>query len=110
MNISDIKKFRKVIEALRLIDGEVQAQTIMALILVYFKGAQPHGYSVTDLAEDLDISQASASRNWMVWSRLTRARKVGPDFIEAVECSENRARKRLHLTPKGVKYLEALFQ
>jgi DNA-binding MarR family transcriptional regulator len=106
---NNIKSFKNVIEKLRLIDPEVQAQTIMALILIYFKENQPNGYSVTDLAEDLSISQASASRNWMVWSRLTRARKPGPDFVVAIECPTNRARKRLQLTDKGREYLETVF-
>jgi DNA-binding MarR family transcriptional regulator len=105
----NIKQFKKIMEQFRVLDSELQAQTILALVLVYFNENNPDGYSVGDLADDLGVSHASASRNWMVWSKLTRSRKVGPDYITAIECLHNRARKRLSLTPKGKACIESMF-
>jgi len=87
----------------------MQLQTVLALLNVHLSGDDPDGYSIKDMAKSLGLSQASASRNWMVWSQLTRQRTPGPDFVEATECPTNRSRKRLSLTNKGIKFLEHLF-
>jgi len=109
MNKKQAIEFKKVIEQFRLIDPEIQAQTILTLINTYLNQEKTDGYSVTDMANELGLSQASASRNVMVWSKLTRKKQAGPDFIAATECPVNRSRKRLSLTQKGINFLELLF-
>jgi len=53
-----------------------RAQTILTIINVYLNQNRFNGYSGTDLADDLGLSQASASRNVMLWSKLTRKKDV----------------------------------
>jgi len=105
----DIHKFKNIIERFRLFDSEIQAQTILTIINVYLNQDRPNGYSITDLAGDLGLSQASASRNAMLWSKLTRNKEVGPDYMVAIECPVNRSRKRLSLSKKGLSYLGKIF-
>lgn len=109
INRTEVIRLKALIEQFRLHDSEMQLQTVMSLLNTYLKADHPDGYSVKDMSEDLGLSQASASRNWMVWSKLTRQRTPGPDFIQALECPLNRSRKRLSLTYKGIKFLEHLF-
>jgi len=109
INREEVIQLKNLIEQFRLHDSEMQLQTVLALLNTYLREDHPDGYSVKDMANDLGLSQASASRNWMVWSKLTRQRTPGPDFITATECPTNRSRKRLALTFKGVKFLEHLF-
>jgi len=109
INKEEVIKLKNLIEQFRLHDSEMQLQTVVALLNTHLRQDHPDGYSVKDMAKDLGLSQASASRNWMVWSKLTRQRTPGPDFIQAIECPNNRSRKRLSLTYKGIKFLEHLF-
>ena len=105
----DIHKFKNIIERFRLFDSEIQAQTILTIINVFLNQNRFNGYSGTDLADDLGLSQASASRNVMLWSKLTRKKEVGPDYLVATECPVNRSRKRISLSKKGLRYLGKIF-
>ena len=109
INTQEVLRLKKLIEQFRLFDNEIQAQTILTILNVYLNQDHPDGYSVTDMSKELGISQAAASRNIMLWSKLTRKKEVGPDFVAAKECPVNRSRKRLSLTVRGIKYLGNIF-
>jgi len=109
INKSEVLQLKKLIERFRLFDSEIQAQTILTILNVYLYQDHPDGYSITALADELGVSQASASRNAMLWSKLTRKKEPGPDYIASKECPVNRSRKRLSLTKRGVNYLENVF-
>ena len=109
MNQTKLKEFSKTIQAFRLFDNEVQAQTVLTLLLIAQKEGRDGGYCIKDVADDLGISQASASRNVMVWSKVTRKRTPGPDLVLAKEDYNHRARKNITLTARGKKFLATLF-
>jgi DNA-binding MarR family transcriptional regulator len=109
MNKTRLKEFQQLIEKFRVYDPEMQCQQILTLLNVCLKQNHPDGYSVRELADELKLTQASASRNMMQWSKLTRRKQAGPDMIKATECPVNRSRKRLFLTGKGERFLEGLF-
>jgi DNA-binding MarR family transcriptional regulator len=109
MNKQEIKQFMALIQQFRTVDPEMQAQTILTILNVALHEEHPDGYCIKDLSEQLGLTQASASRNVMSWSHLTRAKVKGPDFIQALECPVNRSRKRLSMTLKGRLFLESIF-
>jgi len=109
INKNEALKVINVIEQFRLIDTEIQAQQILTILNVYIRQHKREGYSVRELSDDLNTTQASASRNAMSWQKINRSKKLGPDFVQALECSYNRSRKRLSLTTKGTSFLENIF-
>ncbi len=77
--------------------GGIQAQT--ALVLFYV--ATHNGCSVGDIADENNMSYASASRNVAALSAWHRLGKSGMGYLTAEEDPAERRRKQVTLTAKG---------
>jgi len=89
------------LDYLRSFDAEMPIQTIMTLLLIYKHQDDERGISIKDIADQLNISGAAASRNV---SKLTKAGVKSMGGLNLVTTKEDpmyRVRKTIRLTQKG---------
>jgi DNA-binding MarR family transcriptional regulator len=97
-----IRKALGLVEAFRQeLDPELSTQTVSAFLYI----ALNPGMTVKDLEVKLGMSDAAASRN--AW-RLVSKNQRGFGVVEYRDDPEDRRRKELHLTPKGLKLLSSV--
>lgn len=94
----------KVLKELRTIDPEMGIQTYMVLLQV----ALEEGIGVMEIANRLNLSGASASRNVMLLSKRRTASRAGYDLLTQEYDPHERRRKMVSLTAKGRKLLAKL--
>lgn len=87
------------LEKIRTIDPEMQAQTVLTLLMV----ARNPGISQVDIATKLDIAKSTVSRNVTALGdyKKQRSTRGGYGFIEQRIDPENRRYRQLYLTPEG---------
>lgn len=107
MSVETIK-LEQVIEEFRKLDTEMQAQTMMALLLVARGDELETPLTVREVGEKLGITSASASRNISVLSKWSRHDRKGHDLVEAYENPKRRVEKFVKLTPKGKRVVATL--
>lgn len=78
-------------------DPDMPFQQVQLLLLV----AMFPGITQSELAERLDLSQSSISRNVNALGKIHRLKKEGLDFIEAIPDPKDRRRQIVFLTGKG---------
>jgi DNA-binding MarR family transcriptional regulator len=94
-----------IIEEFRKLDPEMQAQTMMTLLLV---AAKP-GIQMKEMQERLGIARSTMSRNVAILSSHGyRAGYPGYALIEAREDPTDRKSKQVFLTAKGKRFLESI--
>ncbi|GGD03612.1 MarR family transcriptional regulator [Pyruvatibacter mobilis] len=93
------------IEAFRVLEPDIQAQTIMTFLMA----ARKEGVGMREMQDHLGVARSTMSRNVGILSS-TGYRKGVPGFglIEAREDPEDRKAKQVYLTPKGRRFLENL--
>ena len=101
----DIDIFIVALNQMRVIDPEIQAQTIAVFLEV---ARQPEGIKMQELAEKVGISQSSVSRNVAALSHMHRVGRPGYDLVVAFEDPAERRRKIVRLTPKGKRVAKEL--
>ena len=87
----------KLIELFREQQRDIHPQAALCFLYVAYHGE----IYQTELADILEISQASVSRNVALLSRWNRYRESGPDLLENYEDQFERRRKLVRLTVKG---------
>lgn len=106
MDKQTLAKGLRFVEEFRKIDPEMQLQTVATFMSV---AVQP-GITMKELADRLGISQASCSRNVAALSKWHRMSRPGHDLVEAVEDPAERRRKIVHLTPKGKRIAQTIWE
>ena len=101
-------KLEQVLEEFRKLDTEMQAQTMMALLLVAKGDELDSPLTVKEIGEKLGVTSASASRNIAVLSKWNRHDRKGHDLVEAYENPKRRVEKFVKLTPKGKRVVATL--
>ena len=101
-------KLEQVLEEFRKLDTEMQAQTMMALLLVAKGDELDSPLTVKEIGEKLGVTSASASRNIAVLSKWNRHDRKGHDLVEAYENPKRRVEKFVKLTPKGKRVIQSL--
>jgi DNA-binding MarR family transcriptional regulator len=94
-----IDRLIKLLAEVRKIDGEMQAQTLMTLLMI----ARAPGISQVEIADKLDISKSTVSRNVTALSdyKNQRSSKGGYGFVTQRVDPNNRRYRQLFLTPEG---------
>ena len=93
----------KVIERFREIDGEMQAQAIAVLLKV---AKNPLPLKMSEIAEELGLSQSTISRNVAYLGDWNRRKEAGHKLVEAYEDPAERRRKLVRLTAKGKRFVK----
>ena len=101
-------KAKSFVEKLRMIDPEMQLQSVMALLLISEGHETESWYTVKELAKKIGISPASASRNVAVLSKWNRHDKKGHDLVVSWETPKKRVEKFVKLTSKGERFMQEL--
>ena len=96
--------FLKIVEAVRSVDPEFAIQQLACLMYI----AANEGCMVQDMADGLDMTQSSASRNVFALSKVHRLGKEGYNLVVSEADPAERRRKLLYLTPKGKKVVKNL--
>jgi DNA-binding MarR family transcriptional regulator len=99
-----VKSQLELVEELRKVDTELGIQTLACFLLI----ARNEGMGVMELAEKLDISGASASRNVGYLSKERGRGHKGYNLIDARYDEYERRRKVLTLTKEGHSLLKRL--
>ena len=107
MSVETIK-LEQVLEEFRKLDTEMQAQTMMALLLVARGDVLESPLTVKEIGEKLGVTSASASRNIAVLSKWNRHDRKGHDLVEAYENPKRRVEKFVKLTAKGRRVIQSL--
>lgn len=103
-NLPSLKALIKVFDAIRVLEDDMQAQTVLILLHIARK---PH-LQMKDLEEATGLASSSISRNVAALGKVHRKGKAGLDLVTAYEDPEDRRFKRVHLTPKGRKFIDTL--
>ena len=108
MSLSHIK-LQRVLQEFRMIQKDLNAQTILAF--VYIANRDEHGIETTvaDVGHFLGCSSASASRNVSILAGLTYRMTKGHGLIYAEENPARRIEKFIRLTTEG-KQLSAMIK
>lgn len=85
-------------------DPEMQVQTLATLLIVARRGE----CAMSHIAEELNLSQSSVSRNVSLLSKWSRHNRPGLDLVRAYEDPAERCRKLVTLTHKGKRFMERL--
>lgn len=108
-NMKTIKSLMNLVEELRKLDPEMQLQTVQVLLAVAHAGDA--GVPMTNLADNLGISQASASRNVAaLGNKLNRHKQPGLGLLESKEDPADYRRKIVKVTAKGNRMIERLVE
>jgi DNA-binding MarR family transcriptional regulator len=96
---TSVNKLIKFLAEVRKIDGEMQAQTLMTLLMI----ARTPGISQVEIADTLDISKSTVSRTVTALSdyKNQRSSKGGYGFVVQRVDPANRRYRQLFLTPEG---------
>ena len=97
----------KIIEELRKFDTQLEAQAIAVFFYVGTYDSH-NGISMQKIAEELDISQSSVSRNVYKLGDVNRHKKTGIGLLIAFEDPMERRRKLVRLTSKGKRVFHTL--
>ena len=101
-------KLINVIEKFRIIDAGMHAQAMV--IFLYVAQRSPNPIPMSEIAEHVGVTQASVSRNVALLSSWTRYKTKGPNLVEAYEDANERRRKLVKLTHKGLKFYNDLVE
>lgn len=101
-------KLSNFIEEFRKLDTEMQAQTMLAFLYIARMDATDSPATVSDVAEYLGLTSASASRNVAALSEWSRHQKAGHNLVEARENPAFRSQKFIRLTAKGKRMIKTL--
>lgn len=104
-----INKLISFIEEFRKLDPEMPLQMAQTFLFVSTK-PDDNLASVKDVADHLGVSQASASRNVMALTDVSRHRRDGHDLLRTFENPVNRTQKLIEVTPKGKRVLSTIFK
>ena len=96
--VANIRRVTQIIETFRVLDKEMQAQTMQVFLLVAVKP----GIQFGELMAATGLSKSAISRNVAALSRIHRKGHSGYDLVEAYEDPEDRRHKRVRLTRHGI--------
>ena len=103
-----LHKISSLLNEFRKLDNEMPIQQALTFIWVALREAD--GVNIKDVADNLGISQASASRNVNAFMKINRYRRTGHDLIETHEDPMHRSRKLCNLTHKGTLVKKTLLE
>ena len=104
MDTNKIKQAIALIQLFREQQHDIHPQAALCFLYVAYHGE----IYQKDLADILEISQASVSRNVALLSRWNRLREQGPDLLENYEDQFERRKKIVRLTAKGKKFVQQI--
>lgn len=104
-----INKLMMFIEEFRKLDPEMPLQMAQTFLYVSTK-PEDNPPTVKDVAGYLGVSQASASRNVMALTDVSRHRREGHDLLRTSENPLNRTQKLIEVTPKGKRVLSSILK
>ena len=101
-------KFQELDKALELISSEVgpevQVQTVRILLFIAARGS----CNQKDIERELNMTNASASRNVSYWTDRKADRQKGMEYVSRTEDPYDRRYKILTLSLKGKDFMERL--
>lgn len=100
----------QLIQSIDIIRNALHADMPVQTILVFLHVARWPGITMKELAQRLNMAQATMSRNVALLGRYYRQGSGGHDVIEATEDPLARHRKNCYLTPKGQLLINQLKQ
>ena len=99
------KSILRLIERFRMLDSEIQAQSMAVLLKV---AKHPVPIKMAEIAEELGLSQSTVSRNVAYLGDWNRHKTKGHELVEAFEDPMERRRKLVRLTAKGKRFVNEL--
>ena len=103
-----INSMKGMVQQFRILDKEMQAQTMLAFLYIAERDRVGVETRVLDVGEFLDVKSASATRNVQALSRIARHGKPGHDLVVSIENPLKRTEKLIKLTEKGRHFLKML--
>ena len=103
-----VSNMKSVVQQFRILDQEMQAQTMLAFPYIAERERVGIETRVLDVGEFLDVTSASATRNVQALSRMARHEKPGHDLVVLNENPLKRTEKLIKLTEKGRHFLKML--
>lgn len=103
--MSSINNLLALMNEIRDLDPEMQAQAIAVLLVV---AQHPAGIQMQTLGRLVGISQSSVSRNVALLSHTQRYGKPGHDLVVAFEDPTERRRKLVKLNARGQRFVSRL--
>lgn len=101
----ELHRSMKLVEVFRELNPKMALQAMTTFLYV----AQNDGTgTMKELAELMDVSQGSATRNVQIFLKKNRHGEAGFDMLDYREDPEHRSRKLLFLTPKGKDFARKL--
>lgn len=97
----ELIKIQRVIQELRIIQNDMPAQTILALLFIYQRNKAGVESTVQDVGNFLGTSSASASRNVSMLSKVRYNRSSGAGLVEARENPNRKIEKFIYMTEEG---------
>lgn len=94
------------VSKMRKVDAEMPAQA-MATLLSVANTDRP--IRMTEIAEQLQVSQPTVSRNVAYFSATNRHKRKGHEMLEAYPDPEEHRRKLVKLTAKGRRFIKSLY-
>ena len=101
---SSLKHLHRVITEFRKLDGDISAQVIETFLLV----AQKEGIMVHQIADQMDVATATASRHVATLGQWNRYRRPGMGLVELREVLSDRRYKEATLTDKGREFRDRI--
>ena len=96
------------IELFRTLDQEMQAQTMMCLLVV--AQAHPIPIQMREIARRVGLAQSSTSRNVALLGKTHRKGLPGLDLLYACEDVTDRRTKVVSLTSRGERFINQLLK
>lgn len=101
--------FRKALEAATVFDVNMQASTLLTLLLAAEHEEDPDGFSTGDVQAALGVSNGTASRNLQFWEKGNAAMPAGGmEYIRIGMDPMDRRKRTIALTPKGEAFIRKL--
>ncbi len=107
-NGSKLRTVKDSIELFRTLDPEMQAQTMMTLLVV--GEAHPEPVSMVSIAKIVGLAQSSTSRNVSLLGKIHRKGMPGLDLLESSEDIMDRRNKLVSLTSRGKRFINQLLK
>lgn len=101
----DLEAILHTVQVFRLLDPEMQAQTIAIVLFVACRGRP---VLMQELVEAVGLSQSSISRNVASMAERHRNGRDGHRLLESWENPDNRRQKFVALTDRGRAFVKAL--
>jgi len=95
--MNQLKELKKSLETLRGLDSDMPMAQALALLVI----AEKEGLSLKELAEEIGVGMASASRYVAFFGKPTPLSKKGLGLVVATEDPMERRKKIINLTAKG---------